>query len=94
MYKGTRIFSHSITGHQTGRAGMHINGQDTRAEREAERFGSVGAQKDEENIVSGGAGGWGSRENEDEEVLGRDRLLYLAPGNHKAPGLLQCSQLD
>lgn len=70
--------------HQVLTVGTHSAGQNTRAEREDERFGLVRAQGTRKTRLGLSRGG-----ETEEEVLGYDWLLYLAPENHKAPGLLQ-----
>ena len=74
-----------MTEHHVLTVGTHSGGQNMGAEREEEQFSLFRAQRTRKTGL-----GLSQRGETEEEVLGYDRLLYLAPENHKAPGLLQC----
>lgn len=86
MYR-RHTHTHFMTEHRVLTVGTHRAGQNTRAERKEERFGQVRTQRTRKTGLGLSRGGGGGET--EEEILGDDRLLYLAPENHKDPGLLQ-----
>lgn len=82
----THISTNFITEHRVLSGGTNRSGQGLRVKEEEEGFFQVRAQRMRKVWL--GLSGRAGHEDTQEEELGDDLLLYLAPGNHKAPGLL------